>query len=88
MTAFSPAPLASEASSSAALPAWLSGDLQERLERAAAAAGVSVAAACQQWLREGLERFEAQEAAAIAAGRCSLRTGSCTIGPLPLPVQQ
>jgi hypothetical protein len=88
MTAFSPAPLARETTGGPAAPAWLSADLQARLERAAAAAGVSVAEACQQWLQEGLERFEAQETAAIAAGRCSLRTGSSTIGPLPLPVQQ
>lgn len=88
MTAFSPAPLASDAISSQAAPAWLSADLQARLERAAAAAAESPEALCQQWLREGLERFEALEAAAIAAGRCSLRTGSCSTGPLPLPVQQ
>jgi hypothetical protein len=39
-------------------------------------------------VREGLERFEAEQAAAEAAGRCSLRIGSCTTGPVPLPVQQ
>ena len=88
MTAFSPAPLARETTGGPAAPAWLSADLQARLERAATAAGESPEMLCQKWLREGLERFEAQETAAIAAGRCSRRTGSSTIGPLPLPVQQ
>jgi hypothetical protein len=44
--------------------------------------------ACKLWVREGLERLEAEQAAAEAAGRCSLRTGTWTTGPVPLPVQQ
>jgi hypothetical protein len=44
--------------------------------------------ACRLWVREGLERLEAEQAAADAAGRCSLRTGTCTAGPVPLQVQQ
>jgi hypothetical protein len=89
MTAYTAAPTTDAASGgAAALPAWLAGDLQERLERAAAAAGVSVSEACGQWVREGLENFEARQAAAEAAGRCSLRTGTVTVGPVPLPVQQ
>ncbi|MFN9546777.1 MAG: hypothetical protein ACK6AD_06865 [Cyanobacteriota bacterium] len=70
--------------------AWLEGDLRQRLHRAADATGRSVAAVCEQWLREGLERFEAQQLAADvdSSGRCSLRTGARSLGPVPLPVQQ
>ncbi|MEB3317359.1 MAG: hypothetical protein VKO39_04385 [Cyanobacteriota bacterium] len=69
---------------------WLEGDLRRRLRRAAAASGMTEAAVCEQWLREGLERFEAQPPAeeADGSGRCSLRTGTCSLGPVPLPVQQ
>ena len=69
---------------------WLEGTLRQRLRQAAEASGMSVAAVCEQWLREGLERFEAHHPAADhdGSGRCSLRTGSCTVGPVPLPVQQ
>jgi len=91
MTAFTAAPLADTSlagTSPAVLPAWLEGDLQDRLERAAASAGVSVTEACAQWVREGLENFEVRQAAAEAAGRCSLRTGAVAHGPVPLPVQQ
>jgi hypothetical protein len=84
MTAFTPAP----AAGSAALPVLVAGELQDRLERAAAAAGMSVTEACEQWVREGLENFEVRQAAAEAAGRCSLRTGAVAHGPVPLPVQQ
>jgi hypothetical protein len=49
---------------------------------------VSVNEACAQWVREGLENFEVRQAAAEAAGRCSLRTGAVAHGPVPLPVQQ
>ena len=73
---------------SAAEPAWLSGELRNRVEQAAAHAGLSVSEACEQWLRQGLEQAEHQRAIAEAAGRCSLRTGTCTTGPVPLPVQQ
>lgn len=71
-------------------PAWLQGELQRRVELAAAATGMSVEAACEQWVRQGLERVEAEQAsdALQGSGRCSLRTGSCSSGPVPLPVQQ
>lgn len=93
MTAFPAAPASAAAPAAnhatpITLPDWLGGALQERLERAAAATGMSVAEACGQWVREGLENVEARQAAAEAAGRCSLRTGACTTGPVPLPVQQ
>jgi hypothetical protein len=69
---------------------WLNGDLKRRVAVAAESAGMSLAALCEQWVREGLERFEAHHAPIDpdGSGRCSLRTGSCTIGPVPLPVQQ
>jgi hypothetical protein len=69
-------------------PAWLQGALRTRVEAAAAHLGLSVAEACEQWLLQGLEQAEHQQALAEAAGRCSLRTGTCTAGPVPLPVQQ
>jgi hypothetical protein len=72
----------------AAAPLWLPQDLRSRVEAAAAHAGLSVAEACEQWLRQGLEQAEHERALAEAAGRCSLRTGTCTAGPVPLPVQQ
>lgn len=69
-------------------PETLAGeDLSARLAAAAAHAGSSEAALCREWLREGLERFEALHGLQ-GAGRCSLRTGTCTVGPVPLPVQQ
>jgi hypothetical protein len=61
--------------------------LQSRIAAAAAHAGTSEADLCQAWLLEGLERFEALHGLQ-AAGRCSLRTGTCTVGPVALPVQQ
>lgn len=67
---------------------WLDHDLQQRLAEAAGGAGMDAIEACRVWVREGLERLEAEQAAADAAGRCSLRTGTCTAGPVPLPVQQ
>lgn len=71
-------------------PAWLGGDLQHRVHLAAAASGISVAALCEQWVREGVERFEVHHPAEDpdGSGRCSLRTGTCSLGPVPLPVQQ
>ena len=78
-------------SAASAVPAsleWLDHDLRQRLSQAAGIAGMDATEACAQWVREGLERFEAEQAAAEAAGRCSLRIGSCTTGPVPLPVQQ
>jgi hypothetical protein len=68
--------------------AWLQGELRSRVEQAAAHAGLSVTAICEQWLRQGLEQAEHERALAEAAGRCSLRTGTCSAGPVPLPVQQ
>jgi hypothetical protein len=67
---------------------WLDLELQQRLAQAAGSAGLDAMEACKLWVREGLERLEAEQAAAEAAGRCSLRTGTCTTGPVPLPVQQ
>lgn len=67
---------------------WLDHDLQQRLAQAAASAGIDLNEACSRWVREGLERLEAEQATAEAAGRCSLRTGSCSTGPVPLAVQQ
>lgn len=69
---------------------WLGSDLRQRLRLAAEASGSTVAAMCEAWLREGLERFEALQPrdTADGSGRCSLRTGTCTLGPVPLPVQQ
>ena len=67
---------------------WLDHNLQQRLAQAAGNAGIDLNEACSRWVREGLERLEAEQAAAEAAGRCSLRTGSCTTGPVPLAVQQ
>ena len=68
----------------------LDGELRHRLERAAKASGMTLAAVCEQWLREGVERFETQQPAEDpdGSGRCSLRTGTSSLGPVPLPVQQ
>ncbi len=63
---------------------WLDLDLRQRLAEAAGSTGLDATEACKIWVREGLERLEAEQ----AAGRCSLRTGTCTTGPVPLPVQQ
>lgn len=69
---------------------WLGGELHHRVSHAAVASGMSVAAICEQWVREGLEHFEAHQAAGDpdGSGRCSLRTGTRSMGPIPLPVQQ
>jgi hypothetical protein len=67
---------------------WLDLDLRQRLAEATGSTGLDATEACKIWVREGLERLEAEQAAAEAAGRCSLRTGTCTTGPVPLPVQQ
>jgi hypothetical protein len=89
MTASSAISLApSLASPAPASLEWLDLDLQQRLALAAGSAGLDATEACKLWVREGLERLEAEQAAAETAGRCSLRTGSCTTGPVPLPVQQ
>jgi hypothetical protein len=78
----------SPASPASALLEWLDLDLQQRLAQAAGSAGLDATEACKHWVREGLERLETEQAAAEAAGRCSLRTGTCSTGPVPLPVQQ
>ena len=85
-----PIPAAVPGPSSGPEPAWLVGDLQHRVHQAAAACGMSVSAVCEQWVREGVERFEAQHSAEDPDGssRCSLRTGTYSLGPVPLPVQQ
>jgi hypothetical protein len=69
---------------------WLAGELHHRVGQAAAASGMSVAAICEQWVREGLEHFEDHQAAGDSdgSGRCSLRTGTRSVGPISLPVQQ
>lgn len=73
---------------SAGDPTALPAELRSRVEQAAAHAGLSGAELCEQWIRQGLEQAEQQRALAEASGRCSLRTGTCTVGPVPLPVQQ
>jgi hypothetical protein len=62
-------------------------DLQARLDAAAGRQGVALSTLCEQWLIEELERHEHAHGME-PAGRCSLRTGRCTSGPLPLPLQQ
>jgi hypothetical protein len=84
--AVSPGP--STASPAPASLDWLDHDLRQRLAEVAGSAGLDATETCKLWVREGLERLEAEQAAAEAAGRCSLRTGTCTTGPVPLPVQQ
>ncbi|MEB3331555.1 MAG: hypothetical protein VKI83_03565 [Synechococcaceae cyanobacterium] len=76
------------AEADAAEPLRLSEALRSRVALAAADAGVSVAELCEQWLLQGLEQAEQQRALSESAGRCSLRTGACSVGPVPLPVQQ
>jgi hypothetical protein len=74
-------------SSSAFSTVTLEPDLQERLRAAAGRQGVSLSTLCEQWLLEELERHEVAHGV-DAAGRCSVRTGLCTSGPVPLPLQQ
>lgn len=74
-------------SSSAFSTLSLDQDLQARLIDAAGRQGVSLSTLCEQWLLEELERHE-QAHGVDAAGRCSVRTGLCTSGPVPLPLQQ
>ncbi|MFM7362002.1 MAG: hypothetical protein ACKO6F_06575 [Cyanobium sp.] len=62
-------------------------DLQQRLVAAAGRQGVQLATLCEQWLLEELERHEHAHGV-NPAGRCSVRTGLCSSGPLPLPLQQ
>ncbi|MFM9104502.1 MAG: hypothetical protein ACKOPS_25615 [Cyanobium sp.] len=85
-------PTLSSSPSQASAPAlgltWHNEALRQRVEAAAAHAGLSAAEICEQWLLQGLEEAEHQRALNEAGGRCSLRTGTCTAGPVPLPVQQ
>lgn len=70
----------------------LATDVQRRLQDSADHQGVSMEALAYQWILEGLERLEAARAFEARerqeAGRCSVRTGICTRGPNPLPLQQ
>lgn len=61
--------------------------LSARIAAAAAHAGIEEATLRERWLLEGVERFEAQHGLE-GSGRCSIRTGTCTVGPVPLPFQQ
>lgn len=63
-------------------------ELLQRVERAVALTGQSLEGACEQWVRAGLEQLEVQLAAAASSGRCSVRMGTATVGPVPLPMQQ
>lgn len=72
-----------------ALTVPLAADLEQRLALAAEALGTTQAALCEQWIQEGLQRFEGESIEAEpGSGRCSVRTGHCTTGPVPLPLQQ
>jgi hypothetical protein len=48
---------------------------------------MSLSSLCERWLLEALQRHE-QAHGVEAAGRCSVRTGQSTLGPVPLPLQQ
>jgi len=74
-------------SSSAFSTLSLDDDLQARLIAAAGRQGVGLGSLCEQWLLEELERHEHAHGV-DAAGRCSVRTGLCNSGPVPLPLQQ
>lgn len=63
-------------------------ELLQRVVSAVAQTGQSLEGACEQWVRAGLEQLEAQLAAAASSGRCSVRLGTATVGPVPLPMQQ
>jgi hypothetical protein len=65
----------------------LDSDLQERLAAAAGREGLSLASLCERWLLDELERHERAHGLE-PAGRCSVRTGQASTGPLPLPLQQ
>jgi len=80
-SAGSPPPLAGASVS-------LDAELLQRIERAVAPTGQSPEEACEQWVRAGLEQLEAEQAAASSSGRCSVRMGTATVGPVPLPMQQ
>jgi hypothetical protein len=84
MTASSAVPHQPQAGASVSLDA----ELLQRIERAVAVTGQSPEEACEQWVRAGLEQLEAQLAIAGSSGRCSVRMGTATVGPVPLPMQQ
>ncbi|MFO0038694.1 MAG: CopG family transcriptional regulator [Synechococcaceae cyanobacterium] len=65
----------------------LDDDLQQRLAEAAGREGMSFSSLCERWLLEALQRHE-QAHGVEGAGRCSVRTGQSTLGPVPLPLQQ
>jgi hypothetical protein len=65
----------------------LDSDLQQRLAAAAAREGLNLTSLCQRWLLDELERHERAHGLE-PAGRCSVRTGQASTGPLPLPLQQ
>ncbi len=80
-------PSSSAFPSAPALSLPLDPDLQGRLKAAAERQGVSLSTLCEQWLIDELERHERAHGV-DPAGRCSVRTGQCTSGPVPLPLQQ
>lgn len=61
----------------------LPAELLAALAALAAADGSTIEAAAAQVLQHGL-----QEIGVAPHGRCSLRTGLCSEGPKPLPLQQ
>ena len=71
---------------------WLSESLRNRVQIAASARGLDPADLCEQWVLAAVTSFEHQHGLhpgdGTGSGRCSLRTGSRTLGPVPLPVQQ
>jgi hypothetical protein len=67
----------------------LDAELRQRLYQAAERQGVSLPTLCERWLVQELRRYEDnQGVAAEASGRCSVRTGLSSTGPIPLPLQQ
>jgi len=71
---------------------WLSPNLRQRVASAATARGLDPAVLCEQWVLAAVTTFEHQHGLdpgdGSGDGRCSVRTGSRTLGPVPLPVQQ
>ncbi len=67
----------------------LDAELRQRLRQAAERQGVALPTLCEQWIVQELRRYEdGQGVAAEASGRCSVRTGLSSTGPIPLPLQQ
>jgi hypothetical protein len=63
----------------------LTATLRQRLERLAMQRGLGVETLGQELLLQALSQGEAEE---LSAGRCSTRMGQCSVGPVPLPLQQ